>query len=309
VCRCRRVNEAWPVQLLRDNSSWSQAYDLELDYQACYGSWFADVFDQVRRLNKTKAPDIAFLMIGGNPGGFPKIVEDCVFQFDRGKDYGPEYPDPEGACFKTLGEAQKTVHSLDFITGMLSSVYAILNEPRILRNPSFRLFVVSYSDLFNHDDPACTNMTFGIWSGKQPKLTIELRRAIDSVIDEGRNIYDRYLNQLGIDPRVKFLDANAVLNGHRFCEPTPEGTLEKMNEKAWLYNLEWLSCIPYTQHIEEANIKTRVPGFCRNCGGFSGLGDFQRPFHPTFEAHKAYKDFLIEVLSRELNRELLRGLR
>jgi hypothetical protein len=184
---------------------------------------------------------------------------------------------------------------------MLSSVYAILNEPRMFKKPHFQLFVVSYADLFNHDDSACSNMTFGIWGGKQPKLTRELRIAIDSVIDEGRKLYDRYLNHLIIDPRVKFLNADAALEGHRFCEPTPENTLEAMNAKAWLYNLEWPRCVPYAMGADEdGNATATVPGFCRNCGGFSGLGDFQRPFHPKFEAHKAYKDFLIEVLKREL---------
>jgi hypothetical protein len=168
-------------------------------------------------------------------------------------------------------------------------------------NPDFRLFVVSYSNLFNHEDKACSNMTFGIWGGKQPKLTTQLRQDIDAVIDEGRKLYDLYLNHLLIDPRIKFLDANALLEGHRFCEPTAEGTFEAMNAKAWLYNLEWLSCIPYVEQIEgNKDVRTQIPGFCRNCGGFAGLGDFQRPFHPKFEAHRAYKNFLIETLKQEL---------
>ncbi|KIW07374.1 uncharacterized protein PV09_02219 [Verruconis gallopava] len=303
VCRCRRVNEAWPVQLLHDNSSWARKYDLELDYQACYGSWFADVFDQVRRLNQTKTLDLGFLMIGGNPGGFPKIVEDCVFQFDRGKDYGPEYPDPDGSCYRTLQNALQTVRSIEFITGMLSSVYAILNEPHIRRKPNFRLFVVSYADLFNHEDEACSQMTFGIWGGKQPRLTRDLRIAIDAVIDEGRKMYDLYLNHLVLDPRVSFLDANAVLEGHRFCEPTLNGTMEQMNEKSWLYNLEWPQCIPYAQQeqndVEGPANEFAIPGFCRNCGGFAGLGDFQRPFHPKHQAHEAYKNFLVKTLEKE----------
>jgi hypothetical protein len=70
VCRCRRVNEAWPVQLFRDEDlSWTGWRPLELDFQACHGAGFGDIADQVRRLDQEKAPDFGFLMIGGNPGG------------------------------------------------------------------------------------------------------------------------------------------------------------------------------------------------------------------------------------------------
>lgn len=303
VCRCRRVNEAWPVQLLHDNSSWAQKHHLDLDYQACHGSWFRDITDQVRRLNQSTEPDIGFLMIGGNPGGFPKIVEDCVFQYERGKDYGPEYPDPEGQCYKTLKEARRTVHSPAFLQDLASSIYQILNEPRIRMNMAFRLFIVSYSGLFNHDDHACDDWTFGIWGGKKPKLTTELRRAINEIIDEGRFLYEVFINHILFDPRVQYLDANHVLQGHRFCEPTPEGTFEAQKENAWLYSLEWPACIPWTTISEDGqeNATTTWPSFCRNCGGFGGLGDFQRPFHPKREGHKAIKDFLVEVLKREVS--------
>jgi hypothetical protein len=71
VCRCRRVNEAWGVQLLHDEDiSWTGGNrPLELDFQACHGAVFNDIPDQVRRLDQEKAPEFGFMMIGGNPGG------------------------------------------------------------------------------------------------------------------------------------------------------------------------------------------------------------------------------------------------
>jgi hypothetical protein len=71
ICRCRRVNEAWGVQLLQDKDiSWTGGdQPLELDFQACHGAGFGDIEDQVRRLEEDKTPDFGFLMIGGNPGG------------------------------------------------------------------------------------------------------------------------------------------------------------------------------------------------------------------------------------------------
>lgn len=297
------------MQLLRDNGTLTQKYRFELDYQACHGAWFGDIADQVRRLNQTRTPDVGFLMIGGNPGGFPRIVEDCIFQFDRNKDYGPEYPDPNAACSKTLEDARRTVHSLGFMTDLLASTYAILNEPRILAKPHFKLYVVSYSNLFNHDDDACNEWTMGLWGEKKPKLTTELRKAIDSVIEDGRKLYDLYLNHLIFDPRVRFLDANHVLEGHRFCEPTQDGTIEQMYEKAWLYHLDWPQCIPLMEQIEDSDdVYADFPGFCRNCGGFAGVGDFQRPFHPRAEGHKAYKSFLIKVMQADMSNTQASGL-
>jgi hypothetical protein len=74
ICRCRRVNEAWPVQLLRDEDlSWAGGRPLELDFLACHGAMFEDISDQVGRLNQEKAPDFGLLMIGGNPGGINKL--------------------------------------------------------------------------------------------------------------------------------------------------------------------------------------------------------------------------------------------
>ena len=116
------------------------------------------------------------------------------------------------------------------------------------------------------------------WGGKQPKLTRELRRAINSVIDEGRREYDKQLNSWLSDPRVKFLDANPVLAGHRFCEPTPGSTMQEMYDNAWLYHLEWPSCIPLSRLDGEASNASEIhaTGFCRNCGGWAELGDIQR---------------------------------
>ena len=272
------MNEAWPVQLLHDDGSWAQRYILELDHQACHGAGFGDIADQVRRLDQTRTPDLAFLMVGGNDGRVGAIIENCIGQFDMGKNYGPEYPDPDGECFKTLRDAKARMHSDDFVRGLIDSVRTILNQPRIQHNPHFKLFVLSYSGLFNHDDPACDAMTFGLWGGKQPKLTRELRRAINSVIDEGRREYDLRLNHWLGDLRVQYLDANAVLGGHRFCEPTPHGNMQEMYENAWLYHLDWPECIPlenaYEQTWNESDLHTT--GFCRKCGGWDQLGEIQR---------------------------------
>jgi hypothetical protein len=234
--------------------------------------------------------------------GFPNIINDCVYQFDRNKDYGPEYPDPEGECFKTLKRSQEIILTPSFARGIWNSIYAILNEPRIRANPQFRLFVVSYTGLFNHDDPACDNWSFGIWGGNQPKLTSRLRREINLVIDIGRAMYDRFINHIMFNPKVRYIDVNSAFGGHRFCEPTAEGTVQAQIANSWLWDLAWPGCLPLSTEMEDENSNsTATWPFCRHCGDLGSTGEFQRPFHPKREGHEAIKNFLKDALREEIS--------
>ena len=305
VCRCRRMREAYPVQLLDDNDrSWTNGRDLDLDFVACHGASFEAIADQMGRLRQGFTPDLATLMIGGNPAGFPNIIEDCIYQFRREKDYGPEFPDENGECAKTLQRAHENLNSVWFSRGLYNSIITIVNDPRVRWNPHFKLYVLGYAKLFNHDDPKCNDWSFGIWPGKQPNLTIELRHAINMVLDHGREVYDRIINHILFDPRVRFIDMNHILDNHRFCEPTESGTLEGQNENSWLYSFTWPSCIPLSRGARFLDRRKQTGpdllAFCRNCGGLFELGELQRVFHPKREAHEAYKNFLKEILRHDL---------
>lgn len=299
VCRCRRVNEAYPAQL-------AKVLSLDLSFQACHGAFFSAVQDQVARVNESwfrdsggrRGPDFATLMVGGNDAGFQAIVEDCVYQFNRERDYGPEYPDHDGECAKTLAWSRETIRSEGFWAGFLDAVNAVMSMDGVWENREFRLYVLSYAGLFNHDDEACDEWTFGVWPGHTPRLRRELRRAVNEVIDEGRRVYEHVINRVLFNPKVRYLDVNFLFDGHRFCEPTEERTIEAMRLKSWLYGLEWPGCIPLAGDSEDLDeLQRNWPEWCRNCGGIGGLGELQRPFHPTGEAHGAIKHFLISVLN------------
>lgn len=312
TCRCRRVNEAWPVQIRNSinnhtNSSvapsWTQNRKIDLDFLACHASYFDDMPGQLRRLNDSKPPpDFATLMIGGNPGGFPDLLYNCIFWPERSRDYGPEYPDPEGECFKAVQRCQNNIGAQWFIDGVLRSIALILTEPRIRQNPDFKLYVVGYAELFNHEDEACGNWSFGVWPGKKPLLKKELRVEIDKVIRAGRELYDRLLNGPLFGDQVQYVDINHLFDGHRFCEPTLNGTLEQQNEKSWLYNLNWPGCIPVMEEDELRELEldaSMLPYFCRKCGGLFGYGEFVRPFHPKAVAHVAIKDHVLQKLAED----------
>lgn len=213
-------------------------------------------------------------MVGGNVGGFASIVEDCIFQFSRDKDYGPEFPDPDGACFKTLFRGQASIVSPWFMDGLWKSIYVVLNESRIRQNRRFRHFVPSYARLFNHQDSASNEWTLGIRSGKQPKLPKELRHAINAVVDIERAVYNGIINHIMFSPKIRFIDVNSAFAGHRFCEPTPEGTIDAQNANSWIYNLEWPGCVPLS---ENSNLTAESwPQIRRKCGGVDDIGEAQR---------------------------------
>lgn len=319
VCRCRRVNEAWPVQLMRsvnnitnDTSfpAWTSDRALDLDYVACYASYFEDIPGQIANLNQSFAPEFATLTLGGNPGGFPDLLYNCIFWPDHGKDYGPEYPDPEGECWKAIERAKETVQSQLFLEGILRSVSLILTEPRIRQSLDFKLYVIGYAELFNPDDDSCDDLSFGVWSGKKPLLKKELRREINGIISMGRQLYDRILNSPLFSDTVRYVDINPLFKEHRFCEKTDNGTLEQQNDKSWLYNLQWPACIPITDNdAPEAQLNATQgvhdvtwPNFCRKCGSLLEYGEFVRPFHPKPVAHKVIAQHVADTLSETLRK-------
>lgn len=211
VCRCRRVNEAYPVQLAH-----GPAFSIDLSFQACHGAFFGAVADQVASVNGSwfgggggrKGPDFATLMIGGNDAGFQAIVEDCMYQFNGQRNYGPECPDPEGDCAKTLVRSRGTILSEGFRMSLLEAVDAVMRMEGVWENMGFRLYVLSYAGLFNHDDGACDECSFGVWPRHTPRLTQELRKAVNEVIDEGRRAYEHIINHVLFNPKVRYLDIN-----------------------------------------------------------------------------------------------------
>ena len=320
VCRCRRSNYAYAVQLRDDsNKTWAGDRDIELDLRACHGSFFPSIPEQVDAL--TIEPDFATLMIGGNNAGFPELVEDCIFQYNLHKDYGPQYPDENGACYKTLKRTRNSLDTAEYSAGLVSSIKTILDSPKVKSNPKFRLYVLGYAGLFNHDDLSCNGWTFGVFPGKKQYLNKELRHAVNDIIDAGRTLYDYLINHFLFDPRVRYLDINDAFAGHRFCEPTKGNNWQDQVANSWIWSLEWPTCIPLGMSIEGEELWRRsdefsfrkieswigddgepapeCPGFCRNCGGWNELGEAQRPFHPKPEGHEAIKNLLKATIEKD----------
>jgi hypothetical protein len=123
------------------------------------------------------------------------------------------------------------------------------------------------------------------------------------VIDTGRSMYEWLINHIMFNPKVLYIDVNAAFSGHRFCEPTEEGTIQAQNVNSWLWDLELPGCLPFSS-IEDDGYEnsTALWPFCRKCGDIGSTGEFQRPFHPKREGHEAIKNYLKSVLKQEFIR-------
>jgi len=128
-----------------------------------------------------------------------------------------------------------------------------------------------------------------------------LRRDINAVVDEGRELYEYYINTLLRDPKMKFIDVNFLFGGHTFCEPTEGRSLEKQNQRSWLYPMKWPDCIPPVEEVVEVQdieVDPEIwPTLCRKCGDLGQLGEFQRAFHPKREGHVATELLLKGLVS------------
>jgi hypothetical protein len=172
-------------------------------FPACSRSVFQSVEGQANFIGEK--PEFATLTIGGNDANFFDVVESYIYQYKPGF-YGPEYPDESGACAQAIKKAQLAISNPIFA-----------NNLRILALQRWRQeiscvqdFLTGYAHFFNVDADAtrCNNQSFCPTLGRNPKLSMELRVAINDLVEQVNN-----------NPNIHFVDISPGFNGHRFCEP------------------------------------------------------------------------------------------
>lgn len=255
--------------------------------------------------------------IGGNDAGFFDVVSSCIYQQGDGNDprtdYGPDFPDPNGRCAKSISNANSVINDwgkfdggVDFqtyIAGSYGAIYdeAITKKKEKNQNQDFKLFVTGYPTLFNQDDQWCNDKSFGFWFFRQPKLTTQVRAAINDLVKAANDrIYHAVQMAAGArGGKIYYVDITDAFVGHRFCERNePQYNMDTANGNPWMWNLQALS----GKQIQatDANDKgsqaaaqlllwddktggTPVPGDLSaqsNVGSPIGSGITSRPFHP-----------------------------
>lgn len=243
---CHRLTHAY-CPLLDGDKSWTQGTH-NMSFVACSGSVLGDINEgrpgRPPQIGQIPSVDILTLTIGGNNLGFSDVLRNCIYHPDYNTDYGKEYPDPDGLCFKSIAQARLYLTGFFvFIRGTVQGA-AEAQRPNDWDRDDFDLFLflTGYAHFFNVDTTDCNDWSFGAWPvpGDQhhPKLTKELREAINGLV---HTVNDMYRMVPGSFDRrwthTSFVDISPGFQGHRFCEPGVSLYDNYYSSDVWLWNL------------------------------------------------------------------------
>lgn len=256
---CGRFSEAYPVQIARQMT-------LAFRNLACAGALMATV-------EKTQVPwvadsEVVTLQIGGNEADFFSLLNECVQQWY-----------PLSTCEQEIEKAESILQSDSFIDKFES---LISNTKRSLP-PDTLLFVLGYARFFNDQTEQCNHLTF---SRTDPEnfLTQEKRLAFNRIVDMLNTILKGVAEAHG----ARYVDIDALFEGHRFCE---DGVVNP-TEKSWFFN--------EVSDLQEVSTELQVNRDVWK----QGPGDFlelTRTFHPTIAGHNAMAQEVVGILRRLQN--------
>jgi hypothetical protein len=284
-----------------------------------------------------KAPQLVTYHAGGNNCDFGAVVTKCVFQPEPLTDWGPEYPDPSGACAQAFNTASHYIDNQEraALQGLyideFNTVVDILSHPEVKGNDGFNLYILSYAQFFHvSEDNWCDNATSSesfavpnIWR-KKPKLSVQLRTDLNDAVVRVNKVLQRVVTDVA-DSRVKYVDIDAAFEGHRFCEDKHSSDDQYINPDVWLWNRNFPSQDPkavgsvnvtalhaFLANGEIAGSQSYVggPGLgyemqgdanaaSGSDGGIGGQVWTQRPFHPKVGGTQAIADIIIAQAKKD----------
>ena len=174
-----------------------------------------------QQMMKTGSPRLVTMTAGGNDAGFFGIATNCIYHQDD-KDYGKEYkddPDGTGECAKAIK------HSDDYIHGRVGSlendlkatIDDVLDTENAKKHVDFFLYLTGYAKFFAAEGDWCNGQSFGAYPSRKPKLSQELRRAINKLTDDLNALYQNVIK--GYDHKgLRYIDIDKGFDGKRFCE-------------------------------------------------------------------------------------------
>lgn len=133
-------------------------------------------------------------------------MEACIFQYHGGF-YGPEYPDPKGSCAQAITEAQDIISDDYFGNQLQGLAISELYNAGVKNFTDFKVFLTGYAHFFNVDPDStrCNNQSFGPIPGYRPKLSMELRKAINDLVEQVNNVYSGVVASMK-NPNIQFVD-------------------------------------------------------------------------------------------------------
>lgn len=214
------------------------------------------------------------------------MVRDCIYQYEAGP-YGGEYP-ADGSCKDAILTVQRFISSGQLEEGVRSQAIQVVYDAGVENFPNFKLFLTGYAHFFNVDDDAtdCNTQSFGVLA-YYPKLTMELRKAINDLVEQVNTIYRNVVASMN-NPNIQFVDISPAFNGHRFCEPghnNYDNENDKQEGVTWIWNFHYF----WPDGVDNG---TAPASEFEPVGSDLSRGELARIFHPTRQGHGAIKEIL-----------------
>ena len=185
---------------------------------------------------KFGTPAIATLAVGGDDIDFPGILFNCILEANLWVGGPPHRTcDDQRAHSWSLIKDPKLVDNID---GLIKKTVTKGRKGPI--KDKFKMYVTGYGEFFNATTPLCDDITFARSAnpkddGKEhTKLTKSLRQDFNKM-SLGLNAAIQAAVARNADHNVKYIDINAGLDGHRFCE---KGIKEpdQDNQNLWFWH-------------------------------------------------------------------------
>lgn len=267
---CMRLNHAYGVQM---KNSWPAGGKTPyFTFEACSGAHLEDMARGTRQMDRLHEDTrLVTMQAGGNDAGFYALARDCIFH-NEDKDYGPDYPDPAGACYKSIEWTRNFIRAGHTDVGiwryMDDTIRDVLEHPRANDRNDFKLYVVEYAHLFNDmagESDFCNDISFSVslnerLNGNTPKLSRELRQEINSLTTEmNGQILDvvRWRNGDSEEGKEKVVVVPITehFNEHRFCDKDQNANDQWYGEKVYFWNASPEGLIGATEDASEASLQ------------------------------------------------------
>ncbi|KAL1607895.1 hypothetical protein SLS60_002833 [Paraconiothyrium brasiliense] len=201
-----------------------------------------------------RRPELVIMEAGGNNADFYPMADACLFNKDllhfppedwsdigvpERRDYGPEYPDPNGDCMKGLQQVQDTIgQNGSNMKGKVTDTINMWRSHAKTQNMDATLIVIGYGR-FWAEGTDCNDWTFALpWALKKPKLHLQMRKDMNNLIDQVNQGIREAAESFG-DAKIQYVDINPAFDNHRFCEDG-HGLQDQLNfidnGKVWIWN-------------------------------------------------------------------------
>ncbi|KAI4709928.1 hypothetical protein J4E89_005158 [Alternaria sp. Ai002NY15] len=217
-----RFKYAWSTVVNDRYQDWTPTpdQDPQFEFRACSGAHLGkNIHDQMDKLTR---PKMTMLEVGGNNADFYPMADSCLFHTDPRVDYGTHYEDddaekPTGLCRKEIKLVRGRVGD-NLKQAVIDTIDIWRAHPAVSGNDA-TLFMLGYARFFALDD-ACNDWDFGRqfqfpWNAQ--KLKKEMRQEFNDLVD-AVNLAIRSAVEHYNDPKIRYIDINPALEGHRFCE-------------------------------------------------------------------------------------------